>query len=433
MTSQADLLARAMQMLEATQWQSRAEIEALQYRKLAVLARHCEGHSAQFRMRLQAAGLTAEDLAAPNKFAKLPLLSRRELQRAQDLFCTDVPAAHLPTYETRTSGSTGEPVLVRRTAYSQLDWLSTTMREHLWHERDFLAPFCAIRANISKLTRLENWGAPAALLRKTGPALGIPITTDVATQAAMICEFRPHALLIYPSNLAALAQHCATHNIAIPSLKKILTIGETSSPDIRTRVKIMFGADVSDMYSSQEAGNIALQCGQAGLYHVMAENLIVEILDENGAAVGEGKTGRVVLTDLNNFATPLIRYDIGDYAEAGPACSCGRGLPTLKRILGRERNLIRMPDGSRHWPLVGFHKFREIAPILQYQMIQHDREHIELRIVAERTLTAEERSELVMHVQKSLGHAFALTISHFDGRIPRAPNGKFEEFVSHVR
>ena len=433
MTTQPQLLARALQMLEATQWQSRAEIEALQYRKLAVLARHCETHSAQFRARLGAAGLTAEDLASPDKFAKLPLLSRRELQRAEGLFCQAVPTAHLPTYETRTSGSTGEPVLVRRTAYSQLDWLSTTMREHLWHDRDFLAPFCAIRANISKLTRLENWGAPAALLRKTGPALGIPITTDIATQTALICEFKPQTLLIYPSNLAALAQHCTAHDIAIPSLKKIITIGETSSPDIRTRAEITFSVDVSDMYSSQEAGNIALQCGQSELYHVMAENLIFEILDEQGVAVGEGKTGRVVLTDLNNFATPLIRYDIGDYAEAGPACSCGRGLPTLKRILGRERNLIRMPDGSRHWPLVGFHKFREIAPILQYQMIQQDRERIELRIVAERPLTIEEQSKLVAHVQTSLGHPFALTISCFDGRIPAAANGKFEEFVSHVR
>ena len=433
MTDQAQLLARAMQMLEATQWQSREEIEALQYRKLAVLARHCETHSAQFRARLRTAGLTAQDLASPDGFAKLPLLSRRELQGAKDLFCTEIPRAHLPTYETRTSGSTGEPVLVRRTAYSQLDWLSTTMREHLWHERDFLSPFCAIRANILKLTRLESWGAPAALLRKTGPALGIPITTDIATQTVLIREFKPQTLLIYPSNLAALAQHCAAHDIVIPSLKKIITIGETSSPDTRTRAEITFGADVADMYSSQEAGNIALQCGQSDLYHVMAENLIVEIVDEHGLAAGEGKAGRVVLTDLNNFATPLIRYDIGDYAEAGPACSCGRGLPTLKRVLGRERNLIRMPDGSRHWPLVGFHKFREIAPILQYQMIQQDRERIELRIVVERPLTIEEQSNLVAHVQTSLGHPFALTVSYFDGRIPTAANGKFEEFVSLAR
>lgn len=430
---QVQLLSKAMQMLETTQWQSPEQIVALQRRKLLVLARHCEAHSSQFRARLQAAELKADDLSTPDGFAQLPVLSRRDLQQATDLFCSGVPQAHLPTYETRTSGSTGEPVVVRRTAHSQLDWLATTMREHLWHDREFLAPFCAIRANISKSARLENWGAPAALLRKTGPALGIPITADIETQTTLILDFKPLTLLIYPSNLAALAQHCAARSIAIPSLKKILTIGETLSRDIRARAETTFGADVSDIYSSQEAGNIAIQCAQSGLYHVMAENLIVEILSEDGSAAAPGSSGRVVITDLNNFATPLIRYDIGDYAEAGPSCSCGRGLPTLKRILGRERNLILMPDGSRHWPLVGFHKFREIAPILQYQLVQRDREHIDLRLVVARALTSDERNGLIAHVQASLGHPFALAISYFDDRIPGGKNGKFEEFVCHAR
>ena len=432
MNTQAQLLARAMQMLEATQWQSREEIAALQHRKLAVLARHCQTHSAQFRARLQTAGLNAAELASPAEFAKLPLLSRRELQSAADLFCVHIPQAHLPTYDTTTSGSTGEPVRIRRTAYSHLDWLATTMREHLWHAHDFLAPFCAIRANIPKRTRTENWGAPAALLRATGPALGLPITTDIATQAALVRAFKPGTLLIYPSNLDALAQHCSANGIRFEHLTKILTIGETLAPHVRNSAEAAFGAEISDVYSSQEAGNIALQCPQSGLYHVMAENLIVEIVDVNGISAAEGETGRVVVTDLNNFATPLIRYDIGDYAQAGPTCPCGRGLPTLKRILGRERNLIRMPDGSRHWPLVGFHKFRKIAPIVQYQMIQQDREHVELRLVVERPLTVQEESNLTAHVQTSLGHPFALSFSYFDGKIPAGANGKFEEFVCRV-
>jgi phenylacetate-CoA ligase len=422
-----------MQMLEATQWQSSEEITALQRRKLVVLARHCEMHSPQFRARLQAAGLTAGDLSTPDRFARLPVLSRRELQQATDLFCTAIPQAHLPTYETRTSGSTGEPVLVRRTAYSELDWLATTMREHLWHNRDFLAPFCAIRANISKLTKLENWGAPAALLRPTGPALGIPITASIEDQIAQIGAFLPKTLLIYPSNLAALAQHCAANGVHIPSLREILTIGETLSPDVRAQAEGVFGAEVSDMYSSQEAGNIAMQCASSDLYHVMAENLIVEVLTEDGHRAGDGETGRVVLTDLNNFATPLIRYDIGDYAQAGPPCSCGRGLPTLKRILGRQRNLILMPDGSRHWPLVGFHKFRALAPVVQYQMVQEGRARILLKLVTERPLATGEENNLIAHVQTSLGHPFEIRLAYFDGRIPAGANGKFEEFVSLVR
>lgn len=433
MTTQVQLLSRAMQMLEATQWQSSEEITSLQHRKLVVLARHCEAHSPQFCARLQMAGLKADDLSTPGSLARLPVLSRRELQQATDLFCTAIPQAHLPTYETRTSGSTGEPVLVRRTAYSELDWLATTMREHLWHKRDFLAPFCAIRANISKPTRLESWGAPAALLRPTGPALGIPITKSIEDQIALIRAFQPKTLLVYPSNLAALTQLCGSDATRIPSLRQILTIGETLSPDVRTLATEVFGAEISDMYSSEEAGNIAIQCPVSDLYHVMAENLIVEILMEDGRPAGNGQTGRVVLTDLNNFATPLIRYEIGDYAQEGSPCSCGRGLPTLKRVLGRERNLILMPDGSRHWPLTGFRKFRTIAPIVQCQMVQEDRARVLLKLVTERTLTAEEESNLIAYVQTSLSYPFEIHLAYFDGKIPAGANGKFEEFISLAR
>jgi hypothetical protein len=66
-------------------------------------------------------------------------------------------------------------------------------------------------------------------------------------------------------------------------------------------------------------------------------------------------------------------------------------------------------------------------------MIQQDRERIELRIVAERPLTIKEQRNLVAHVQASLAHPFALTVSYFDGRIPMAANGKFEEFISLAR
>jgi phenylacetate-CoA ligase len=429
---QATLLARAMQMLDATQWQRPEEIAALQFRKLLTLARHCETHSPHFRARLQSAGLTAENLSSTEGFARLPILSRRQLQGATDLFCTQIPSAHLPTYDTRTSGSTGEPVLIRRTAYSQLDWLSTTMREHLWHQRNFLAPLCAVRANIFREMQSKSWGAPAALLRPTGPALGIPITTSVARMAELIGTFAPETLLIYPSALAGLMQHLKAHALALSSVKKILTIGETLSSDTRTEAASFFGSEISDMYSSQEAGNIAIQCPTSGLYHVMAENLIVEVLNGQGHPASVGEAGRVVLTDLNNFATPLIRYDIGDFAEAGPLCPCGRGLPTLNRILGRERNLILMPDGSRHWPLVGFHKFRETAPIVQYQLIQRDRKNIEVRLVVERALTKDEEYKLIALIQTALGYPFALALHYFADRIPPGPNGKFEEFVSHA-
>jgi phenylacetate-CoA ligase len=101
-------------------------------------------------------------------------------------------------------------------------------------------------------------------------------------------------------------------------------------------------------------------------------------------------------------------------------------------VLGRERNLILMPDGSRHWPLVGFARFRDVAPVTQYQMIQTSRDEIEVRLVTETPLDENQVNALSNVIRGALGHPFALRFVYFEGRIPAGPRGKFEEFVSRV-
>ena len=95
------------------------------------------------------------------------------------------------------------------------------------------------------------------------------------------------------------------------------------------------------MYSSAEVGLMAAECPDhaldrdGGHYLVAEENLILEVLHPEGSACAPGEVGHVVVTDLHNYATPIIRSDIGDLAEPGPPCPSGRGLMTLKRIVGR--------------------------------------------------------------------------------------------------
>jgi phenylacetate-CoA ligase len=170
----------------------------------------------------------------------------------------------------------------------------------------------------------------------------------------------------------------------------------------------------------------------SGLYHVQAESLIVEVLDSEGRACPPGESGRVVVTDLHNFATPLLRYELRDYAEVGPTCSCGRGLPTLRRVLGRERNMVRLPNGERHWPLVGLHRFREVGQILQYQLVQHDLEQVEMRLVIAARLDAGAEARLIEIVQQALGHPFRIRLSYSQGELAPRAGGKFEEFVCRV-
>jgi phenylacetate-CoA ligase len=413
--------------LRASERQTPEALAALQRHRLDLLTAHLEAHSGQFRLRLREAGVRREELLAPQGLQGLPVMSRRTLQNAHDLFCATLPQGHGPIYETQTSGSTGEPVVVRRTAVNGMDWMAVTMREHLWHKRDFLQPLCAIRANFTGLALCKDWGPPVNWLFPSGPLLGIPVVTDIGRQIELILEFKPRILLIYPSNLTALLNS----GIELPSIRHLLTIAETLSPQTREHAGRVFGS-VTDTYSSQELGTIAIQCPESPLYHVMAENLIVEVLKDDGTACRDGETGRVVATDLRNFATPIVRYDVGDVAEVGPPCPCGRGLPTLSRIFGRVRNLVLMPDGTRHWPLVGFCHFREVAPVMQYQFIQDGRQTIELRLVTERPLDAQEEAGLAARVRENLGFPFAVRFTYFAERLPAGANGKFEEFVCRV-
>src|SRR3546814_12851910 len=91
---------------------------------------------------------------------------------------------------------------------------------------------------------------------------------------------------------------------------------------------------------------------------------------------------------------PMIRYAVGDLAEVGPPCPCGRGLPVLKRILGRTRDMLVYPDGRKAWPLLGDMYYVEIPDIRQFQIVQHGVDDVEIRVVADRRLTQAEETQL---------------------------------------
>jgi phenylacetate-CoA ligase len=307
------------------------------------------------------------------------------------------------------------------------------LREHLWQRRDFGGTLAVIRANLKGNTRdWPTWGPPASLLFETGPSHALAIATDVARQVEWLRSVDPDYLLVYPTNLSALLDQFERRGLRLPRLRQIRTIAETLTPAIRETAQRVFGAGIADTYSSEEVGIIALQCPQSGVYHVMAESLIVEVLDEQGEACVAGQVGRVVVTDLHNFATPLVRYDLGDYAEMADPCPCGRGLPALKRIVGRSRNMVRLPDGRSFWPLVGYHRYAEIAPIRQFQLVQRERETIEVRLVSAAPVTAEQEQRLGDIIREGLDFPFQLYFTYFPQEIPRGPGGKFEEFICEL-
>jgi phenylacetate-CoA ligase len=429
----ADLLAQLYQ-LEQTQYFPEQLLRTRQLQQFAQLARHAGETSEFYRQRFEALGFGAAGPWTWERFAQLPLLTRRELlTEADQIHSQRPPASHGQWHELQTSGSTGQVVAVRRTGVNQLMWLALSMRDHLWHQRDFRQSLAVVRANV-EANEQQGWGAPVSLLHETGPCYTRPLSTDVTELARWLLEKQPQYLLTYPTYLASLIDHFESSGKRPQQLVQVRTIGETLNPALRTRCQAVLGVPIVDTYSAQEVGVIALQCPDSDLHHVHAESLIVEVLNDEGRPCAAGETGRVVVTDLHNFATPLIRYELRDYATVGPGvgCACGRGLPTLTRVLGRQRNMVVLPNGQRHWPLVGLHQFREVAQILQYQLIQHDLQQVEMRLVVAERLDAAAEQRLTQIVQDALGYPFAIRFSYAKSELPRSAGGKFEEFVCRV-
>ncbi len=355
-------LADLVRWLQSSQWLPTEELERNAFRQLAITARHCARESPFFADRLKKAGLTPNDLATREGLSALPPMTRRDIQLAgETLFCRNVPESHEPVREGRTSGSTGETLSVKRTEIMNMTAQAYTMRDHIWYDRDFTAPLLSIRARLKAPIERPNWGSPVALLHPTGPGLSLPIATPFVEQAAKVRSFKPGTLLTYPNNLAGLIDELARTGGPPPGLAHMRTFAETLTDELRERVRSYFGVETEDSYSATEGGTIAIQCPDCAGYHVMAETLIVDILDEVGRPCGPGEIGRVVITDFTNFATPTIRYAIGDYAEVGTG-TCGRGLPSLRRILGRSRNLMRLARRPQAMALRQVSRFRRSRP-----------------------------------------------------------------------
>jgi phenylacetate-CoA ligase len=307
-------------------------------------------------------------------------------------------------------------------------WQAMNVRDHLWHGRDFGLKLAAVRVG-GDVERMKNWfGEVGETTLQTGTCVLIPTGTPIPEMADIVQSEDPAYLTGYVNNVVAILKHIDAKAGRLPSLRQVRSFGETVTQAARDYVRQRWGVPFIDLYSAREVGYIALQCPDAGGYHVQAESTYVEILRENGTPCEPGEIGRVVVTPLHNFAFPLIRYNIEDLAEVGPACSCGRGLPVLRRILGRSRNLVKFRDGRTQWPALGVDEFLSIAPIRQFQFVQHSYDDLEIRLAVERPLTENEQASFGRHILERFKHPFHIRWTFLDA-IPYSASGKFEDFI----
>jgi phenylacetate-CoA ligase len=416
--------------LEQTQWWPAEQLAAHQWEQLRIVLRHAAETVPFYRERLGAAGIDpagCDDAA----FRRLPLLTRSDVQsQGEALLSSRVPPEHGRVARGETSGSTGKPIRFYGTELSQLFWRAFTLRDHLWHQRDLSGTLAAIRIKVED-QRGRGWGPATDSAFETGWCATLDIRTDIDRQLSWLREQDPDYLITHPSTLRALVLRARELGFKPGRLRQVRTFAESLPADLRQLCREIWNVKLVDMYTCEEAGYIALQCPVHEQYHVQAESLIVEILDDRGNPCKEGEPGKVVITTLHNFAMPLVRYELGDYAEAGLACPCGRGLPVIKRIMGRARNVLMLPDGRRYFPSFPAEAWASIAPIRQLQVVQKSLTEIEVRLVIERVLTPDEEQRLTAAFQRTLGYPFTIRFAYVEN-IARSGGFKFEDFVSEL-
>jgi phenylacetate-CoA ligase len=440
----AELLA-LQHTLERTQWWSAEQLRAQQFRQLDVLLQQAATipfHAA----RLNAAGWRKGQPITPAIWSRLPPLTRADLQReGEDLHAPTPPQEHGAVAQAATGGSTGQPVRVRRTALEALLWNGLQLREELWHREDpgghiarvrtvpaHLSPEQAAQVRSPDGLTLPDWGPPIALVWSTGRLTLIDSTRDVGEQVSALQRLDPDYLFTQPSNLRLILAECRAQGTRFSRLRAVWTLSEGVEDDLRDACRDVLGVPIVHNYSCAEVGYLVLQCPQQERhFHICAETVLLEVVDAQGRACAPGEIGRVLVTGLHNFAMPLLRYELGDEAEVGGRCACGRGLPVLRRVVGRTMDRLRLHGGGERRVELRHYTLAKDPRILEYQVVQRSLQLVEILLVLRAPLDPGAETALLALARQGLGEDFEIRLRSVEA-IPRTPAGKLRPFISDV-
>jgi phenylacetate-CoA ligase len=332
---------------------------------------HAKRYSPFWSERLAKVTLRGKSLA--QTLADVEPLTRKNLQSEFDRLSAKFPKREaLGVGPGTSSGSTGTPVRFERCTRLYIPlYLAIGYLCSRWHSIDQQKPL-GVLGSKNKDKEHAPLGVP---YRWLGPvATGFERCTkdrDVAALYDYCARRKPAYVQSGPTMLNALARHALETGRNDLRPEKALSLGSAVTDETREHVLKGLGAKIIDRYSCEETGYIALQCPKHNHFHVISPATLVEIVDDDGEPCPPGKPGRVLLTNPQSYAMPLIRYEIGDMAEWGEPCDCGITLPVISKIWGRTRHLITTPDGRRTYLRIYARDLQEIAGLIEYRFVLH--------------------------------------------------------------
>ena len=412
--------------MQQVQWLSTEQLLGRSEERLGTLLKHAAENVPLYRELYEQRGLKPDALRTINDLQQLPIFTKSDYRKSEPeaLCAVNVPASL--RIQRATSGSTGEPFqfsLDRRA-------LPIIFASHLfydsWHG---LQPF-------NRYVRIIAPPAPPAPLPSNASA-AVKVRRQLTTKFQTLYEswtqekislweinsegaeniwrrieaFHPKFVMGYTSSLAAIADELLRRDLKLShAVEGVITIAETLTPDRKRLIEKYFNAPIINRYGLREFGSWSAQsCRESpDRFHINTELVVCEILRPDGTPCADGETGRVVLTDLHNFARPFIRYDTGDLAVAiNESCSCGRGFPMLGRIEGRSLDCLRTPSGDEISPaILGHFLFvyhDHLEAVRHYQLVQEADTRVNLLVVPGEGWDEERRERLRSDLKQLLG------------------------------
>lgn len=428
---------KCLRELEESQWWPREKILELQDQRLRKLVKYAYENVPYYRRIFDERGLKPEDIKTSRDLVKLPVLTKQIIRK--DFY--ELTARGFPSkqrIQLTTGGSTGEPLVFYSTKEDRFNWGFARARRALrWAGKNIAGKTVLLQERRLDVSRIAKFGQAFKRFFQRSVILDTrEIPRKLAVFAKQIEEFQPKFISGYPSVIYLVARLIEREGKSGLRLRAVITGAEPLYDYQRELFRRVLECETYSIYSSWEAHNIAAECPEHSGHHIAAENIIVEIVGDEGEPVPAGVEGRILITNLHNYAMPFIRYDIGDVGiGSAEVCSCGRGLPLLAAVTGRTCDFIFTRDGERIPGISLPWGFLTFLGVEQFQIVQESYEHMTVRLVLSGEYTQELIEQLTTEVVRQykpiLGEDMHITVEFVDKIVPTAA-GKTKFVISNL-
>ncbi|HET6317219.1 MAG TPA: AMP-binding protein, partial [Chloroflexota bacterium] len=417
--------------LEQSQWWSPQQLEAQRLATLRGFLSDIGARVPYYRALFKQLGFDPSTVASLRDLQALPLLTKADIRSHLDALKAD---GHAKLSRYNTGGSSGQPLIFYIGKDRTNHDVGAKWRVTRWWGVDIGDPEMVIWGSPielgtqDRLRRLRDRVLRSVLL----PAFEMS-EAKLDGFVAEIRRCKPRMLFGYPSALTHIARHAEKRGVALNDLgiKVAFVTSERLYDEQRATISRAFGCPVANGYGGRDAGFIAHECPSGGM-HVMAEDIIVELVDGDGHPVPDGHAGEIVVTHMATADFPFVRYRTGDIAVAQTGtCKCGRGLPMLREIQGRTTDFVVAADGTVMHGLALIYVLREQTGIESFKVIQETRLLTRVEVVADPTFDAQAIPRIVAAFRKRLGAEVDVQV-HVVDQIPAESSGKYRYIVSHA-